>query len=62
MKWQKKRLAFRLPRLNALGAWMIPTLPLICWTGFDDEAHEIALSIHQKNEERKEIVQSIYEE
>ncbi|MDU6351939.1 MAG: single-stranded-DNA-specific exonuclease C-terminal domain-containing protein, partial [Streptococcus mitis] len=38
-----------------------PAIDLL--TGFDDEeAHEIALMIHQKNEERKEIVQSIYEE
>ncbi len=30
---------------------------LICWL-VGDEAHEIALMIHQKNEERKEIVKS----
>ncbi len=32
-------------------------------TGFDDEeAHEIALMIHEKHEERKESSVSIYEE
>ena len=51
------------PRLNALGRLDDPNPAIDLLTGFDDEeAHEIALMIHQKNEERKEIVQSIYEE
>ncbi|ORO81904.1 single-stranded-DNA-specific exonuclease RecJ [Streptococcus oralis subsp. dentisani] len=51
------------PRLNALGRLDDPNPAIGLLTGFDDEeAHEIALMIHQKNEERKEIVQSIYEE
>ena len=51
------------PRLNALGRLDDPNPAIDLLTGFDDEeAHEIALIIHQKNEERKEIVQSIYEE
>ena len=51
------------PRLNALGRLDDPNSAIDLLTGFDDEeAHEIALMIHQKNEERKEIVQSIYEE
>ena len=51
------------PRLNALGRLDNPNPAIDLLTGFDDEeAHEIALMIHQKNEERKEIVQSIYDE
>ena len=51
------------PRLNALGRLDDPNPAIDLLTGFDEEeAHEIALMIHQKNEERKEIVQSIYEE
>ena len=51
------------PRLNALGRLDDPNPAIELLTGFDDEeAHEIALMIHQKNEERKEIVQSIYDE
>ncbi|WP_057546754.1 single-stranded-DNA-specific exonuclease RecJ [Streptococcus pneumoniae] len=51
------------PRLNALGRLDDPNPAIDLLTGFDDEeTHEIALMIHQKNEERKEIVQSIYEE
>nr|WP_295589548.1 single-stranded-DNA-specific exonuclease RecJ [uncultured Streptococcus sp.] len=51
------------PRLNALGRLDDPNPAIDLLTGFDDEeAHEIALMIHQKNEERKEIVQSIHEE
>lgn len=51
------------PRLNALGRLDDPNPAIDLLTGFDDEeAHEIALRIHQKNEERKEIVQSIYDE
>ena len=45
------------PRLNALGRLDDPNPAIDLLTGFDDEeAHEIALMIHQKNEERKEIV------
>ena len=51
------------PRLNALGRLDDPNPAIELLTGFDDEeAHEIALMIHQKNEERKEIVQAIYDE
>ena len=51
------------PRLNALGRLDDPNPAIDLLTGFDDEeVHEIALLIHQKNEERKEIVQSIYDE
>ena len=51
------------PRLNALGRLDDPNPAIDLLTGFDDEeVHEIALMIQEKNEERKEIVQSIYEE
>lgn len=51
------------PRLNALGRLDDPNPAIDLLTGFDDEeVREIALLIHQKNEERKEIVQSIYDE
>ena len=51
------------PRLNALGRLDDPNPAIDLLTGFDDEeVHEIALLIHQKNEERKEIVQFIYDE
>ena len=51
------------PRLNALGRLADPNPAIDLLTGFDDEeVHEIALMIQEKNEERKEIVQSIYEE
>lgn len=51
------------PRLNALGRLDDPNPAIDLLTGFDDEeVHEIALLIHQKNEERKEIVQLIYDE
>ncbi|WP_269797273.1 single-stranded-DNA-specific exonuclease RecJ [Streptococcus sp. SM5] len=51
------------PRLNALGRLDDPNPAIELLTGFDDEeVHEIALMIHEKNEERKEIVQTIYEE
>ena len=51
------------PRLNALGRLDDPNPAIDLLTGFDDEeVHEIALLIHQKNEERKEVVQSIYDE
>ena len=51
------------PRLNALGRLDDPNPAIDLLTGFDDEeVHEIALMIQNKNEERKEIVQAIYEE
>ena len=51
------------PRLNALGRLDDPNPAIDLLTGFDDEeAREIALMIQDKNEERKEIVQAIYEE
>ena len=51
------------PRLNALGRLDYPNPAIELLTGFDDEeVREIALMIQEKNEERKEIVQAIYEE
>ena len=51
------------PRLNALGRLDDPNPAIELLTGFDDEeVHEIALMIQGKNEERKKIVQAIYEE
>ena len=51
------------PRLNALGRLDDPNPAIDLLTGFDDEeARDIALMIHEKNEERKEIVQAIYQE
>ena len=51
------------PRLNALGRLDDPNPAIDLLTGFDDEeVHEIALMIQEKNEERKETVQAIYEE
>ena len=51
------------PRLNALGRLDDPNPAIDLLTGFDDEeVHEIALMIQEKNEERKEIVQAIYDE
>ena len=51
------------PRLNALGRLDDPNPAIELLTGFDDEeVREIALMIQDKNEERKEIVQAIYEE
>ena len=51
------------PRLNALGRLDDPNPAIDLLTGFDDEeVREIALMIQVKNEERKEIVQAIYEE
>lgn len=60
----KKRLVFRLLLVSMpLKRLDDPNPAIELLTGFDDEeAHEIALMIHQKNEERKEIVQSIYDE
>ena len=51
------------PRLNALGRLDDPNPAVELLTGFDDEeAHAIALMINQKNDERKELVQHIYDE
>ncbi|PRT75404.1 single-stranded-DNA-specific exonuclease RecJ [Streptococcus anginosus] len=51
------------PRLNALGRLDDPNPAIELLTGFDeDEVRDIALMINQKNEERKEIVQKIYDE
>ena len=51
------------PRLNALGRLDDPNPAIDLLTGFDDEeVRDIALMIQDKNEERKEIVQAIYEE
>ena len=50
------------PRLNALGRLDDPNPAIELLTGFDEEeARDIALMINQKNEERKEIVQKIYD-
>ena len=61
---QVELLGFQLaPRLNALGRLDDPNPAIELLTGFDDEeVREIALMIQDKNEERKEIVQAIYEE
>ena len=60
----EETVAFQLaPRLNALGRLDDPNPAIELLTGFDDEeVREIALMIQDKNEERKEIVQAIYEE
>ena len=51
------------PRLNALGRLDDPNPAIELLTGFDnEEVREIALMIQDKNEERKKIVQAIYEE
>ncbi|WP_347103087.1 single-stranded-DNA-specific exonuclease RecJ [Streptococcus anginosus] len=51
------------PRLNALGRLDDPNPAIELLTGFDEEeVRDIALMINQKNEERKEIVQKIYDE
>lgn len=51
------------PRLNALGRLDDPNPAIELLTGFDEEeARDIALMINQKNEDRKEIVQKIYDE
>ncbi|MEL7692872.1 MULTISPECIES: single-stranded-DNA-specific exonuclease RecJ [Streptococcus] len=51
------------PRLNALGRLDDPNPAIELLTGFDEEeARDIALMINHKNEERKEIVQKIYDE
>lgn len=51
------------PRLNALGRLDDPNPAVELLTGFDDEeAVEIAQMIDEKNTERKEVVQKIYEQ
>lgn len=51
------------PQLNALGRLDDPNPAIELLTGFDDEeAHDIALMLSQKNEERKALVQSIFDE
>ncbi|MBY5034921.1 single-stranded-DNA-specific exonuclease RecJ [Streptococcus gallolyticus] len=51
------------PRLNALGRLDDPNPAIELLTGFDEEeAQAIALMIDQKNIERKDIVQAIYDE
>lgn len=51
------------PQLNALGRLDDPNPAIELLTGFDDEeARAIAQMINRKNEERKEIVESIFEE
>ncbi|WP_159592267.1 single-stranded-DNA-specific exonuclease RecJ [Streptococcus halichoeri] len=51
------------PALNALGRLDDPNPALELLTGFDEEeTHQIALMIHAKNQERKELVQAIYQE
>lgn len=51
------------PRLNALGRLDDPNPAVELLTGFDDEEiHDIAVMIDEKNSERKEIVQAIYDE
>lgn len=51
------------PQLNALGRLDDPNPSIELLTGFDDEeAHDIALMINEKNEERKSLVQTIYNE
>ncbi|MEQ9763738.1 single-stranded-DNA-specific exonuclease RecJ [Streptococcus sp. ZJ151] len=51
------------PQLNALGRLDDPNPAIELLTGFDDEeAQAIALEIKAKNEERKELVQTIYDE
>ncbi|GGE32351.1 single-stranded-DNA-specific exonuclease RecJ [Streptococcus himalayensis] len=51
------------PRLNALGRLDDPNPAVDLLTGFDEEeAHAIALMINEKNDERKALVEAIYEE
>ncbi|MEW4354025.1 single-stranded-DNA-specific exonuclease RecJ [Streptococcus pneumoniae] len=51
------------PRLNALGRLDDPNPAVDLLTGFDEEeAHDIALMINEKNDERKALVEAIYEE
>lgn len=51
------------PQLNALGRLDDPNPAIALLTGFDDEeTHSIALEIKDKNEERKALVEQIYDE
>lgn len=51
------------PQLNALGRLDDPNPAIELLTGFDDEeASQIARMIQDKNDERKELVQTIYDE
>ncbi|CAM3427627.1 single-stranded-DNA-specific exonuclease RecJ [Streptococcus pluranimalium] len=51
------------PQLNALGRLDDPNPAIELLTGFDnEEAQAIAIDIKAKNEERKELVQTIYDE
>ena len=51
------------PRLNALGRLDDPSPAIELLTGFDEEeAQAIAIMINEKNEERKAIVQAIYDQ
>ncbi|MGT2910697.1 single-stranded-DNA-specific exonuclease RecJ [Streptococcus cameli] len=51
------------PRLNALGRLDDPNSAIELLTGFDeDEIREVAQLVDEKNTQRKEIVQAIYEE
>ena len=51
------------PRLNALGRLDDPNPAIELLTGWDeDEAHEIAKMIDQKNSERKDIVEKIHQQ
>ncbi|WNZ94772.1 single-stranded-DNA-specific exonuclease RecJ [Streptococcus iniae] len=51
------------PQLNALGRLDDPNPALELLTGFDEEeAQQIAVMINEKNEERKELVQAIFDQ
>ena len=60
----EETVAFKIaPQLNALGRLDDPNPAIELLTGFDDEeAQAIALEINAKNEERKEVVQNIFDE
>ncbi|AND79590.1 single-stranded-DNA-specific exonuclease RecJ [Streptococcus pantholopis] len=60
----EETVAFKLaPQLNALGRLDDPNPAVALLTGFDEEeAEDLALMIYQKNEERKEIVETIFRE
>ena len=60
----EETVAFKLaPQLNALGRLADPNPAVDLLTGFDEEeAQELALMIYDKNEERKQIVETIFQE
>ncbi|MEX2784561.1 single-stranded-DNA-specific exonuclease RecJ [Streptococcus sp. H49] len=60
----EETVAFKLaPQLNALGRLDDPNPTVALLTGFDEEeAQDLALMVYQKNEERKEIVETIFHE